>query len=122
MDSITASKNINDEIGLVFIDGSHDYESIKSDFEAWWPKVQVGGIIAFHDYISKTGVGIFVDEIMYSRHDIEFLNIMHELILFKKSENNIAISENQINEIKNYKTKILGRLKNGGNQHVSNNT
>ena len=122
MDSITASKNVNDEIGLVFIDGSHDYESIKSDFEAWWPKVQVGGIIAFHDYISKDGVGKFVDEIMYSRLDIEFLNIMHELILFKKSEDNIPVSENQINEIKNYKTKILGRLKNGGNQHVSNNT
>jgi MiaB/RimO family radical SAM methylthiotransferase len=111
MDSITASKNLNDDIGLIFIDGSHDYESVKSDFEAWWPKLQDGGIIAFHDYISKDGVAKFLDEIMRTRRDLEFTNITHEIISFKKSIGCRVISKNQIKEIKNYKMAILGELK-----------
>lgn len=113
MDSITASKNINDDIGLIFIDGSHDYESVKSDFKTWWPKLQVGGIIAFHDYISKDGVARFVDEIILMRNDLESPNITHEIISFKKSTGPSVISKNQIKEIKNYKIAILDELKKG---------
>lgn len=36
-------------IGMIFIDGTHDYEDIKQEFTAWLPKVQIGGIMAFHD-------------------------------------------------------------------------
>lgn len=35
---------------LVFIDADHSYEAVKADIEAWWPKVKIGGILAFHDY------------------------------------------------------------------------
>jgi predicted O-methyltransferase YrrM len=113
MDSITASKNLNDDIGLIFIDGSHDYESVRSDFEAWWPKLQVGGIIAFHDYISKDGVASFVDEIMHMRNDLESPNITHEIISFRKSTDSSVISKSEIEEIKNYKMAILDELKKG---------
>lgn len=34
----------------VFIDGSHDYESVVADLKAWRPKVRRGGILAGHDY------------------------------------------------------------------------
>jgi len=36
---------------LVFVDGGHDYESVKGDIETWAGKVKVGGVLAFHDYI-----------------------------------------------------------------------
>jgi len=36
-------------IGLVFIDGDHQYESIKADYENWFPEVIEGGLIVFHD-------------------------------------------------------------------------
>ncbi len=39
----------NKPIELLFIDGAHDYESVKADFFFWSPFVVDGGIIAFHD-------------------------------------------------------------------------
>lgn len=37
------------EIRLLFIDGEHDYDSTKRNFELWYPKVASGGLIVFHD-------------------------------------------------------------------------
>lgn len=37
-------------VDMVFVDGGHDYESVRLDIETWIPKVKRGGIIAFHDY------------------------------------------------------------------------
>lgn len=51
MSSIEASKLFEDEsVEFVFIDACHDYESVKSDLNSWFPKVKKGGVIAGHDY------------------------------------------------------------------------
>lgn len=50
MDSMEAAKCVEDKsIGMIFIDGSHEYDLVKSDMEAWRLKVIPGGIIALHD-------------------------------------------------------------------------
>jgi predicted O-methyltransferase YrrM len=38
-------------IDLLHIDGSHEYESVKNDFENWLPKVKKGGRIMIHDIL-----------------------------------------------------------------------
>ena len=48
-DSISASKIIKDDLGLIFIDGSHTFESAENDFLAWHKKIKKGGILAIHD-------------------------------------------------------------------------
>ena len=37
-------------IDFLYIDGSHDYESVKQDLNIWFPKIKNGGTIAGHDY------------------------------------------------------------------------
>lgn len=37
-------------VWFVFVDGSHDYQSVRADLDAWTPKVVQGGRIAGHDW------------------------------------------------------------------------
>lgn len=45
LDEALVSQNID----FGFIDGSHIYEDVKSDFELLWPRIRPGGALAFHD-------------------------------------------------------------------------
>lgn len=35
---------------FVYIDGNHNYESVKQDMSAWFPKVKKGGLMGGHDF------------------------------------------------------------------------
>ena len=37
------------EIDFLFIDGNHDWESVRQDFLDWSPKLRPGGVLALHD-------------------------------------------------------------------------
>lgn len=54
------------EIGLLFVDGSHELEDVSADFFAWAPFVVSGGTVAFDDYGTprNPGVAQFVDELL----------------------------------------------------------
>ena len=40
----------NTPIDLLFIDGHHNYESVKNNTLMWEPNMKEGGVILFHDY------------------------------------------------------------------------
>ena len=46
---------INDELGLVFIDGDHRYQDVKKDFLDWFPKIVSGGYVLIHDSCRSPG-------------------------------------------------------------------
>lgn len=48
--SIQAARIVRNQLASVFIDGCHEYASVKADIEAWLPKVKSGGILAGHDF------------------------------------------------------------------------
>ncbi len=64
-DSIVASKQFEDKsCDVVFIDATHNYESVLADVKAWLPKVKDGGYISGHDYASWwPGVVKAIDEV-----------------------------------------------------------
>lgn len=41
---------IGDNVDFVFLDGAHDYESVRDDIAHWHRNVKVGGILAGHDF------------------------------------------------------------------------
>lgn len=50
MTSLEAAKHFEDgSLDFVFIDASHDYESVKQDIIAWSPKLKSTGVLAGHD-------------------------------------------------------------------------
>tara|TARA_B100000131_G_scaffold251098_1_gene244587 strand:- start:98 stop:679 length:582 start_codon:yes stop_codon:yes gene_type:complete len=54
-----ASDTFDDEsLDFVYIDGLHDYISVKKDIEAWWKKVRRGGILSGHDYNKVKWIGV----------------------------------------------------------------
>ena len=49
MTSVDASFKVPDNLDLIFIDGSHTFESARNDYLHWKPKLRPGGILAIHD-------------------------------------------------------------------------
>ena len=39
------------QLDMVYVDGCHQYDAVKADLAAWWPKIKSGGILAGHDYL-----------------------------------------------------------------------
>lgn len=48
--SVDAANVIVDTLDFVYLDARHDYRSVWSDLQVWWPKVRLGGVLAGHDY------------------------------------------------------------------------
>ncbi len=46
-----ALADVPEEIGLLFIDGAHDYEAVCRDIDNYLHRVKVGGFVVFHDVV-----------------------------------------------------------------------
>lgn len=65
--SLEAAANHKDaSLDFVFLDASHDEQSVRADIKAWLPKVKPHGILAGHDYdrVSDPGVPRAVDALL----------------------------------------------------------
>lgn len=85
-----AARQWKDEIGLLWIDGAHEYDYVKSDFESWSSYLVKGGVVAFHDttLIGKTGPYRVVKENVLFSDDfspVKYLNRTTYAVHCKKS-------------------------------------
>jgi len=61
-------KTFDKEIDILHIDGLHNYENVKEDYETWVTKTHDNSIILFHDVITFSNtVGKFFQEIPYPK-------------------------------------------------------
>lgn len=59
------SKKFDEKIDLLFIDGDHSYEGVKTDVFSWIPRCRDGAIVVFHDIgpgCSEYGVNQVIKE------------------------------------------------------------
>lgn len=77
----------NDVFSLIWIDGCHDYEWVKYDFEHWVTRLESDGIVAFHDFVaSHPGV---VRTIFESTDKIKLLGFRRNIVYFSKGRTGI---------------------------------
>lgn len=54
-------------VDFLFVDADHDYEAVRADIAAWFPRLSPGATVAFHDVFYFPGVRRAVDEFVAPR-------------------------------------------------------
>jgi len=47
-----AERVADESLDLVFIDATHEYDSVMRDLTHWYPKLKPGGVMSGHDYLA----------------------------------------------------------------------
>lgn len=90
------AKSWDQPIDLLHIDGLHDYDNCKNDFETWFPLMSKKGVVIMHDTISAPdGVGRFFNELDHPK--INFKNSFG-LGVIAKSKTLIDKIQNQFHD------------------------
>lgn len=91
--SFNVVNNWSKQFDLIFIDGDHTYEAVKQDFSQWFPLLQSGGVIAFHDSAPVTSMPDAFDgwpgpvqlvAELKNNPALEFLEAQDSLSVFRK--------------------------------------
>ena len=88
--SVNAAREFNEPVEFIFIDGLHDYESVKADFEAWFPKVIEGGVMAFHDTTGWPGPRRLVSERLFKSRCFRKVRFVKSITYGVKTARNSA--------------------------------
>jgi len=89
--SESVAKTFNQPVELIFVDGLHEYEGVKGDFDAWFPKVVDGGSMVFHDATSWEGVlRVMEEDVFLSRH-FRKCRFTHSVVYAQKVASNTAL-------------------------------
>ena len=86
-----AAKGFDMPVELIFIDGDHDYDLVKLDFELWYPKVIEGGIMAFHDTTNWPGPKKVVEEEIYKSKNFRNIRLVGSITYAEKVNENSPV-------------------------------
>lgn len=86
-----AVKTFTEQVELIFIDGLHEYDYVKLDFELWFPKLLEGGIMAFHDAFSPGVNKVIKEKVFKSSSFIEIKFV--DSILYARKVGKIYIKD-----------------------------
>jgi len=108
--STEASKEWKRPIRLLFIDGAHDYENVRNDFQLWERHLIKEGIVAFHDCycIFWPDVGRFLNESIFESDNYAVLGCVNTVIYARKVD---RLSELEKAEKEKLMDRLLARIK-----------
>ena len=88
MTSEKAANNFDVPVELIFIDGVHQYDFVKLDFELWFPKLIDGGTMVFHDTTSYEGPKRVVEEFVFNSRNFRNAGFVDSITFAEKIKNN----------------------------------
>lgn len=83
-----ATKDFTEPVEFIFIDGDHEYENVKQDFELWFHKLIDGGIIAFHDSLAWPGPRKVVKKYIYKSRYFKNIGLVDSITFAQKTKQN----------------------------------
>lgn len=88
MTSAAAARELDMPVELLFIDGSHAYEDVLTDFVLWFPRLVEGGVIAFLDamrWAKWPDVARFVDRHVLPSRYIREATIVDSMVYARRT-------------------------------------
>jgi hypothetical protein len=91
--SFNVVKSWQHPFDFIFIDGDHNYQAVKQDFEQWLPLLANGGYMGFHDSAPVTSISggfegwpgpVKLMSEIKQRAGLEFIESVDSLSLFRK--------------------------------------
>ncbi|MGD0355478.1 MAG: class I SAM-dependent methyltransferase [Dehalococcoidia bacterium] len=86
-----AATAFNEPVELIFIDGAHEYDLVKLDYQLWFPKVIEGGIIAFHDSVGWPGPKKVIEEFILKSGHFKNISRIDSITFAQKVETNFLL-------------------------------
>lgn len=78
-------------VDFIFIDGDHTYRAVRGDWEAWYPVVASGGIVALHDSrstpvrkIDEAGSVIFTETVILKQPGFRLVEQVDSLTVMRR--------------------------------------
>lgn len=86
-------KSIPDNLDFLFIDGDHSFQGVQRDFELYKDKINLNGVIAFHDAClfdqgwttNEWGPVRFVNEVVRSNNEWKIVEETDSIVFIKKT-------------------------------------
>jgi hypothetical protein len=72
-------------IGLLFVDGLHDRNSVLRDIDAWEPHVATGGLAFFHDAFFRLGVTLALLQRHLLNFEFRYLGSIGNMAMFRRA-------------------------------------
>lgn len=88
--SYNVVKDFDYEFDYLFIDGDHQYDAVKRDFEEWYPKLSHGGYVLIHDSAANRGGPYWWDgpsklaDELIDKQELEYVTTVYCLTAFRK--------------------------------------
>lgn len=86
--SDAVARKFHEPVELIFIDGLHEYEGVKIDFDSWFSKVIEHGAMAFHDSTCWPGVLKCVSEDVFKSQHFRKVRFAKSIVYGEKVAQN----------------------------------
>jgi predicted O-methyltransferase YrrM len=71
-------------VGLLFVDGAHDYRTVLADLRSWVPHLAPGACVLMHDAYSSPGVTRAAFAQFFGSSEYSFDKVSRSLVMFRR--------------------------------------